>query len=189
MISCSCGCGTLIEEFNKYKRPRRFIKGHYMKGKSFSEKHKENLSKNHANVSGKNNPFYNKKHSKISREKISKTSIQRESHKGKNNPMFGIKKYGVYNPNWNGGERISWLRKSSKRRELGYVPLNEPFQGSDGHHINLNDVIYIPEEYNKIQHNVRTGKNMDIINAYAYFFLVQQNIGELSNMFKIVKGD
>ncbi len=180
---CACGCGEFLEEFDRYKRPHKFIRGHNRKGKSFSKEHKENLSKNHADVSGENNPFYNKKHSKISREKISKTSIEKESHRGINNSMFGIRKYGENNPNWHGGERISWLRKSSKRRELGHTPLNKPFKGSDGHHINLNDVIYIPEEYNKIQHNVRTGKNMDIINAYAYFFLVQQNIGELNNMF------
>lgn len=80
--------------------------------------------------------------------------------------------------------RESLRRQESKRRELGYIPLNEPFEGSDGHHIDFSNVIYVPKYINKIiPHDVRTGKNMEIINTYAYFFLVQQNIGELNNMF------
>ena len=40
------------------------------KGIVFTKEHKENISKNHADVSGKNNPMYGKTHSKESREKI-----------------------------------------------------------------------------------------------------------------------
>lgn len=35
-----------------------------LEGRSFTKKHKENISKNHANVSGQLNPMYGKKHSK-----------------------------------------------------------------------------------------------------------------------------
>jgi hypothetical protein len=39
-------------------------------GRQFSEEHKANLSKNHANVNGGNNPFYNKRHSDETKELI-----------------------------------------------------------------------------------------------------------------------
>lgn len=55
-----------------------------MKGKHFSEKVKENMSKGHlGKVFGKNNPFFGKHHSKETKEKISK------SHSGENHFNFG----------------------------------------------------------------------------------------------------
>ena len=27
-IECACGCGTAIQKFDKWKRPRRFVSGH-----------------------------------------------------------------------------------------------------------------------------------------------------------------
>lgn len=75
-------------------------------------------------------------------------------------------------------------RRKSKRRELGFNPLNDFFEGCVPNHINKNDVIYIPNEINKIiYHDNFSGKNMDIINTYAYFFLVEQNIDKLSQIF------
>ncbi len=77
--------------------------------------------------------------------------------------------------------RISAHKKHSKRKNLGFNPLNEPFKNSNGHHINLNDVIYIPENiHESISHNVFKGRNMEKINTQAYFFLLQQNIKEFS---------
>lgn len=64
----------------------------------------------------------------------------------------------------------------AKRRALGFIPMNSPFAGADGHHINPNDVIYIPHElHQSVRHNVFTGKNMDIINAIAFNYL--NNVG------------
>src|SRR4030067_1050297 len=80
---------------------------------------------------------------------------------------------GENNHNWNGG-REAYIKR---RRGLGFIPLNDYFTSSEGHHININDVIYIPEYFHHmINHNVHTGKNMNIINAYENFFLIQQNI-------------
>lgn len=64
---------------------------------------------------GSNNSNYGNKLSKEHRNKISKTLINKGLIKGKNNPMygvrkfgkdnsmFGVRKYGKDNPNWKGG--------------------------------------------------------------------------------------
>lgn len=54
----------------------------------------------------------------------------------------------------------------AKRRELGFVPINEPFEGCEGHHVNKEHVVYIPREiHQSIRHNVFTWHNMDAINT------------------------
>lgn len=58
--------------------------------------------------------------------------------------------------------------QKSKRRDLGFVPLNKPFDGSEAHHVDIVHVIYIPKEiHQRIRHNVHTGLNMDKINELA----------------------
>lgn len=57
-------------------------------------------------------------------------------------------------------------------RELGFNPLNEPFEGAHGHHINKIDVIYMPKELHRsVYHNVFTGQGMDAINKKALAYL------------------
>lgn len=115
----SCGCSTkrLISESKK--------------GKLRTEELKLKVSKaNKGKLIGKNNPNYNKKgeehpafgykHSKKNRLKFSKINKgkivseetrQKQSKiridsglsKGKNNPMYGVHRYGKDNPNWNNG--------------------------------------------------------------------------------------
>ena len=63
------------------------------------------------------------------------------------------------------------LRKNGKRRKLGFIPLNTSFEGSNGHHLNTELVVYIPKElHKKVYHNVRTGKGMLNINDLALTF-------------------
>ena len=71
-------------------------------------------------------------------------------------------------------------RHNSKReRGLGFIPLNEPFEGSEAHHIDENRVIYIPKEiHQSIRHNVWTGKNMALINALAFDYLLETKVSE-----------
>lgn len=65
-------------------------------------------------------------------------------------------------------------RHAAKRRTLGFNPLNSPFPGCEGHHLNQSDVAYIPLELHcSIPHNVWTGKNMEQINALALQWLAQ----------------
>ena len=59
-----------------------------------------------------------------------------------------------------------------KRRQLGFIPLNECFPNAHAHHIDTEHIIYIPEELHRsIPHNLNTGKGMEEINAKAYDFL------------------
>ena len=59
-----------------------------------------------------------------------------------------------------------------RRRDLGFIPLNEPFEGSQYHHIDKEHVICIPEEMHRsVYHNVFTGQGMEEINKLAYDFL------------------
>ena len=66
-------------------------------------------------------------------------------------------------------------RAARRQRELGYNPLNTRFEGSVGHHITKDDVVFIPEEIHKsIPHNIFTGKNMPEINGAALVYVGKQ---------------
>lgn len=68
--------------------------------------------------------------------------------------------------------KIAHKKHNSKRREFDFIPLNNPFIGSEAHHIDANYVIYIPEEIHKsIWHSVTKNINMDEINAVAFNYL------------------
>jgi hypothetical protein len=50
--------------------------------------------------------------------------------------------------------------------------LNQPFDGSEGHHTDRERVVFIPKELHRsVGHNVWTGRNMDKINTMAYQWL------------------
>ena len=56
---------------------------------------------------------------------------------------------------------------------LGYNALNEWFSGSHGHHINREDVIYIPEKIHvENKHSLTNKKSMQQINQLAWDFLL-----------------
>lgn len=60
-------------------------------------------------------------------------------------------------------------RNQAKRRLLGFTPLNEPFVGSDAHHIDAEYVIFIPSElHDSVRHNQWTGWGMEQINSLAF---------------------
>lgn len=74
-------------------------------------------------------------------------------------------------------EKVSLTGKKNKakRRSMGWNPLNTPFKGSDGHHINENDVIYIPKTlHQSVWHNHWTGQGMEQINVLALDWLAKE---------------
>lgn len=76
-----------------------------------------------------------------------------------------------------GGPSESWRRSRAKRRTLGFIPLNAPFPGCAGHHIDPEQIIHIPEALHKsIYHNLHTGQGMAKINAVAYNYLFKQEV-------------
>ena len=66
-----------------------------------------------------------------------------------------------------------YARHSNKRRRLlGFIPLNKCFEGSVAHHININEIVYMPEKVHRsIWHCLETGKNMIEINKIAINFI------------------
>ncbi|MFA5340261.1 MAG: hypothetical protein WC332_00650 [Clostridia bacterium] len=78
---------------------------------------------------------------------------------------------------------INWMNinpekvkaKQYRYRGLGYEPLNEKFEGAEGHHINEYQVIYIPKALHRsLWHSVSKNINMDIINEKAFEFLYEK---------------
>jgi len=70
-------------------------------------------------------------------------------------------------------------RKHAKRRVLGFVPLNEPFVGCEGHHVDDERVIHIPRQMHQGKghgHNHWTGKGVAQMNAVAFNFLFKQEV-------------
>ena len=56
----------------------------------------------------------------------------------------------------------------AKRKNLGFIPLNDYFEGSHAHHIDKEFVLFIPKFlHQSVPHNVWNGKNMEKINDIA----------------------
>jgi hypothetical protein len=78
---------------------------------------------------------------------------------------------------WRGGEKIANARFRARRRILGFVPLNEPFVGGEGHHVDRELVIFMPKALHRsIYHRQSDGRGMAQINAIAYNFLFKQEV-------------
>ena len=70
-------------------------------------------------------------------------------------------------------------KQKAKRRALGFIPLNQPFDGCNGHHVDREHVVYIPEVLHmSIRHNVWNGHNMEQINAVAFDYLSEQEVAQ-----------
>ena len=53
-------------------------------------------------------------------------------------------------------------------RGLRYIPLNKPFKGCEGHHINDKHVIFIEASLHHMPHNQKTGAGMQKMNRRAF---------------------
>lgn len=88
---------------------------------------------------------------------------------GKISPLRGIKRPDLTGENanaWKGGKKLKWARAHAKRKLLfGFNPLNKPHDRFEGHHIDYNNVIFIPEKlHHSVVHSVSQNRNMNIIN-------------------------
>jgi hypothetical protein len=80
---------------------------------------------------------------------------------------------------WKGGPSMSWTRHAANRRGLGFVFLNRPFLGCEGHHVDNEQVIYMPKELHRsVWHRQRDGRGMAKINAIAYNYLFKEEVEE-----------
>jgi hypothetical protein len=86
-------------------------------------------------------------------------------------------KCGPLSSRWAGGSGVSSRKSAARRRTLGFVLLNKPFDGCEGHHVDNEQVINIPKELHRsIWHRQTSGVGMAKINAVAYNFLFKQEI-------------
>jgi hypothetical protein len=75
--------------------------------------------------------------------------------------------------------RVSSKKHQDKRRNLESELINKWFVGSEGHHIDKENVIYVPKELHRsVFHNNFTGRNMNIINNLVFEW-IEQNQPEL----------
>lgn len=136
--------------------------------KEYREKNKELIARR-GKEWRKNNPKkcrnYNKKWKENNKE------LNLEIHKKwyENNREECLKT----NKKWRQDHPLKIKTSNMKRkRELGYNPLNEKFPGSVGHHINRNDVVFIPEGLHKsISHSQNNLESMEKINTLAIEYL------------------
>lgn len=72
------------------------------------------------------------------------------------------------------------IRHNAKRRKLGFIPLNKPFEGSEGHHIDEEHVIHMPKEtHQSIWHNLKTGQGIEEINTMAFHYISEDMLDKL----------
>lgn len=75
---------------------------------------------------------------------------------------------------WKGGRSATMRRFVARRRQLGFIPLNKPFPGCEGHHIDHEYIVYIPKElHHSVYHCLSDERKMGAINALAFEWLAQ----------------
>jgi hypothetical protein len=78
---------------------------------------------------------------------------------------------------WKGGRSVTIRKFHARRRLLGFVALNTLFSGCEAHHVDKEQVIYMPKELHRsIYHRQTDGMGMAKINAVAYNFLFKQEV-------------
>ena len=184
-------CNRLHPEKMK-ERNKKFL----LDNPDYSKEYK----RDHHDEVNEDNIIYRKEHSKEIKESDKK---YRESHSEEikeylkqwrlENPEY-LKEYNKnwllehldcvkeYKKNWWLTDNGMLCKKNAidKRRDLGFIPLNNHFDGGVWHHIDEEHVICIPEELHKsIWHNVRTGQGMEAINEIAFGYIIEETFDKL----------
>ena len=153
------------EQWKKYKKKRQL-------------EHPEEIKKYNRKYYMEHIEYYKKNNEKYRQEnKEEKKQYDKQYHKANRQQLLN------YNKQWkiNHPEKMKEMnvRQTSKRRLLGFLPLNRPFKDSEAHHINRNDIIYIPKElHQSISHSIKTGRNMEEINRLAMNFIKEKKKAE-----------
>ena len=114
-----------------------------------SHQTEESKQKTSLAFTGENNPNYGKHLSEVHRKRIPETLKIKHIK-----PLKPFKVSG---------------RKNRRKRELGFYPLNNRFGGSDAHHIDNTNVIYIPNDIHRtVPRTLSSEKTMERINIIAW---------------------
>lgn len=165
---CSvCGIKKELSEFHKDKHTKN---GYAFRCKECqSARNKEWRSNNKEKIS-KQKKLYRENNKEYIRKKLKEWNENNKEYAKQRDKIY-------YERNKNNIMRRIYAR----RKSFGHNPLNEKFPGSVGHHINRNDVIYIPEEIHKsIVHKQGDKVSMNKINELAINFLCGDNCGCVS---------
>lgn len=120
--------------------------------------------------------FESEKFKEVRAKYLKEQKEYRESEEGKIKIKSGMKKFLQTDKG-----KLYLLRQSSRRRKLGSISLNLPFECSEGHHIDKYFILNIPKKIHRsIPHNNWTGKNMEAINKVAFKWL--QEIEDAKSM-------
>jgi hypothetical protein len=72
-------------------------------------------------------------------------------------------------PRWKGGRQAL----VSRRRRLGFIPLNQKFRNSEAHHLDHEHVIFIPKSLHRsIWHDLNDSERMERINTKIYCWIL-----------------
>jgi len=174
------------EYFEKYyklnkERLTEYKKGYYkdnkekikLREKNYYEDNEEKIKK-YYKLNKKKIKKISKKYYVENREKIKEYQKKwREENKGK------VKEYIKKFCQTLSGKEMQ-RKHNHKRRQLGFIPLNNFFEGSESHHIDEQRVIFMPRGMHRsVHHSVFDNINMREINTLAFNWL---EVEELNNL-------
>ena len=97
----------------------------------------------------------------------------RQSRKGKTAEARGGARYAQSDK----GKITDARVKAKRKRNLDYKPINNWFPKSQGHHIDKENVLFIPEELHRsISHSQDDSASMKLINTAAFEWLCTQEV-------------
>lgn len=111
---------------------------------------------------------------KIAQVKYAKTFKGKATHnKAQNKYHISLKFKRVQTKYWQSDKgKANKRKRHAKRKGLGFIPLNKYFEGSEGHHISENLIIYIPKLiHQSLYHSIWTWRNMEQMNRFAIEYL------------------
>jgi len=157
----------------KQRKQKYYIKNReniLQKTKQYKIEHKEETER-HISIWQKNN--YKKCLGYMRKYQKTEKSLEYQKQYRENNRekvLEGQRRWRINNPKK--AKAIGIKAANKRRRNLGFNPLNKYFGGSEAHHINKDDVIYILKELHRsIPHCLESGKNMDKINKIAMSYV------------------
>jgi len=123
--------------------------------------------------------YLHKLHSEETKKKISQSMKGSKGwlghhHSEETKLRISLAQRGEKSWNWKGGKHLKYIRWKLNRKGLDFVTLNNPFEDSEGHHIDRIFVIFIPKKIHRsIFHRQDRPETMKKINNIAYQYLMK----------------
>lgn len=192
---CSKNCSIVYQkEWRlKYKKEfKQYNQKYYKDNKNkFSQYKKQYYQYNKEIIKNKHKEYYqnnkekslkyyqdNKEKIKYNKKKYYQDNKEKSKERNKKYRELHkdyLKQYQVIYQQTPKGKEIFKKSRDKRYRNLGFIPLNEWFENSNGHHIDKINVIYIPKElHTSVWHSISKNINMEEINMKAWDFFESQ---------------